>query len=91
MYPISVWWKRVNVPAAMKILDTPVNRRDGSAQICRYMRQVLKEQFDRQFVFGLLLCGTRLRVFLCDRSGLLATSTSINILKVSPIWFVSQG
>jgi hypothetical protein len=51
-------------------------------QVCRYMRQVLGEQLDRRFVVGLALCFDQLTVLLSDRSGILGTSTPINIHKV---------
>jgi hypothetical protein len=51
-------------------------------QICRYMRQVLGEQLDRRFVVGLALCFDQLTVLLSDRSGILGTSTPINIHEV---------
>ncbi|KAH8084361.1 hypothetical protein BXZ70DRAFT_900425 [Cristinia sonorae] len=76
---IFVWWLRVTTPVEVKTTDSEENQREGSAQLCRYMRQVLRAQLDRQFVFGLLLCDHKLRVFYCDRSGLLASMDWINI------------
>ncbi|EIN05074.1 hypothetical protein PUNSTDRAFT_137758 [Punctularia strigosozonata HHB-11173 SS5] len=52
---------------------------DGVLQLCRYMRLVLGEQLDRRFVLGLLLCGRKLLVWLCDRSGLIGTEDPIDI------------
>lgn len=46
------------------------------------MSLALKEQLDRRFIFGLLLCGTKLSVWLCDKSGLLGTDKVIDINEV---------
>lgn len=43
------------------------------------MRLVLREQLDRRFVPGLLLCESKLSVWLCDRAGILGTNKLINI------------
>ncbi|KAH8087132.1 hypothetical protein BXZ70DRAFT_994627 [Cristinia sonorae] len=75
----SIWWLRVTTPVEVKPTDSKQHQTEGSAQLCRYMRQVLRAQLDRRFVFGLLLCNHKLRVFYCDRSGLLASSTWIDI------------
>lgn len=47
-----------------------------------YMRSILKEQLNRAFVYGLLLCQDELSVWLSDRSGVLGTQTPVNIHKV---------
>jgi len=75
----SVWWLRIGTPVEVKLTDKAGERRSGSAQLCRYMQQILKTQFDRRFVFGLLLCKDKLRVFYCDRSGLLGTQSWIDL------------
>ncbi|KAH8087144.1 hypothetical protein BXZ70DRAFT_899761 [Cristinia sonorae] len=75
----SIWWLRVTTPVEVKPTDSKQHQTEGSAQLCRYMRQVLRAQLDRRFVFGLLLCNHKLRVFFCDRSGLLGSSTWIDI------------
>ncbi|KAH8084354.1 hypothetical protein BXZ70DRAFT_900451 [Cristinia sonorae] len=76
---ITIWWLRVNTPVEVKPTDSEEHQREGSAQLCRYMRQVLRHQLDRRYVFGLLLCNHKMRVFYCDRSGLLVTMDWVDI------------
>ena len=52
-------------------------------QLCCYIRQILREQFDRHFVIALLLCGEELTLWFCDRVGLIGTIEPINIHKAS--------
>ncbi|TFY81315.1 hypothetical protein EWM64_g2696 [Hericium alpestre] len=75
----SVWWLRVLAPVEMKPKDDLENRKIGVDQLCRYLRQVLREQLDRRFALGLLVCKSKLSVWFCDRSGLLGTATPIDI------------
>ncbi|KAH8078726.1 hypothetical protein BXZ70DRAFT_1051161 [Cristinia sonorae] len=79
----ALGWVRINTPLEMKPVWTAVSIRNGSAQLIRYMRLVLKNQLDRRFVFGILICGDRMRVFYCDRSSLVTTKNWINILSDS--------
>ena len=52
-------------------------------QLCSYIRQIFREQFDRRFVIALLLCGEELTLWFCDRIGLVGTIEPINIHKAS--------
>ncbi|EIN08098.1 hypothetical protein PUNSTDRAFT_144526 [Punctularia strigosozonata HHB-11173 SS5] len=51
------------------------------------MRMVLSEQVNRRFVLGLLLCGTELSIWMCDRSGLVGTHRAFDIHE-SPLLFI---
>ncbi|KAH8091842.1 hypothetical protein BXZ70DRAFT_898517 [Cristinia sonorae] len=75
----TLWWLRVVAPIEMKPVRDAESVRVGSAQLLRYMRLVLRNQLDRQFVFGILVCGHYMRVFFCDRSGLLTTTEWIDL------------
>ena len=82
---LDAWWLRVHVPVEIKTGREDKDILGAVSQLCGYLRQVLREQMDRQFALGLVFCGTLLSVWLCDRSGLLGTATSIDIHKVSPL------
>ncbi|KAH8099598.1 hypothetical protein BXZ70DRAFT_1027067 [Cristinia sonorae] len=75
----TLWWLRVVAPLEMKPVRDAHSVRVGSAQLLRCMRLVLRNQLDRQFVFGILVCGQYMRVFFCDRSGLLTTTEWIDL------------
>ncbi|KAH8091799.1 hypothetical protein BXZ70DRAFT_469438 [Cristinia sonorae] len=75
----TLWWLRIVVPVEMKPTFNPKSVQVGSAQLLRYMRLVLRNQLDRRFVFGILICGHFMRVFFCDRSGLLTTTEWIDL------------
>ncbi|THH17651.1 hypothetical protein EUX98_g9086, partial [Antrodiella citrinella] len=75
----TLWWLRIGTPIEMKPTSSVKHRQEGSAQICRYMQTVLKTQLCRKFVFGLLICNHHLRMFYCDRSGLIASAEWINL------------
>ena len=51
-------------------------------QLCLYMHQVLSNQLDRRFVFGMLLCGEQLSLWFYDKSGLIGTLDPIHIHEV---------
>ncbi|RDB19067.1 hypothetical protein Hypma_014321 [Hypsizygus marmoreus] len=75
---IVAWWLRVHVVVEIK----PVEGKDileHIYQLMGYLRQVLREQVDRRFVPGMLLCKTELSVWLADRSGVLGTQTTFNV------------
>ena len=57
----------------------------GVRQLCGYMLRMFEVQVDRRFAFGLVFRDPELSVWLCDRSGLLGTRTSIHIHKVSTL------
>ncbi|KAI0316351.1 hypothetical protein OF83DRAFT_1172958 [Amylostereum chailletii] len=65
------WWRLVHTPMEIK------KRFGGKAamlQLFNYVRQTLKEQPDRRFVFGLLFSRNCLTVWLADRTGVLGSS-----------------
>ncbi|EIN08906.1 hypothetical protein PUNSTDRAFT_113506 [Punctularia strigosozonata HHB-11173 SS5] len=74
-------WLRVQVPVEVKKDSDEATVADALPQLCRYIRLILSEQVNRRFVIGLLLCGTKLTVWLCDRSGLIGTQAVIDIHK----------
>ena len=55
---------------------------DVVKQLIGYLRRILREQLDRRFVFGITLGPETMTVWMHDRSGVLGTTTSINIHKV---------
>ena len=57
-------------------------RHKSSKQLAEYMRLSLKDQLDRCFIYGLILCGNMLRVLRCDREKMLATDQWLDIKKV---------
>ncbi|KAG6843019.1 hypothetical protein H0H87_008542, partial [Tephrocybe sp. NHM501043] len=73
----KLWWRGIHVPYEIK----PERNHDDNAieQAVTYMCHMLKEQLDRRFVLGMTLCFDELTVVLCDRSGIMAMKTSINI------------
>jgi hypothetical protein len=79
---LSAWWRQVHIPMEVKAKNGMKELLDAVTQLCRYMHQVLGEQLDRRFVVGLALCSDQLTVLLSDRSGILGTSTPINIHEV---------
>ncbi|RDB18915.1 hypothetical protein Hypma_014319 [Hypsizygus marmoreus] len=77
---IVAWWLRVHVVVEIKPAEGK-DILDHIYQLMGYLRQVLREQVDRRFVPGMLLCKTELSVWLADRSGVLGTETTFNIHK----------
>ncbi|KAG6908724.1 hypothetical protein DXG01_003569 [Tephrocybe rancida] len=75
----TLWWLQIHV--VYEIKNTTAERYDGLTQLLTHLRQLLIEQLDRRFVMGLLLCFDELTVVMCDRSGMMATGTPINIHK----------
>ncbi|KAF8344924.1 hypothetical protein F5887DRAFT_235756 [Amanita rubescens] len=77
----SIWWTQIHTIVEVK----PRGPRgvgelhDTIVQLCSYIRQVFREQFDRRFVIALLLCGDGLTLWYCDRVGLVGTIDPINI------------
>ena len=63
-------WPHILVPGEVK----KRNGEDAAAlQLIKYMRQVFRESIDRRFVFGLVLAGSKMAVYLADRSGVLGS------------------
>ncbi|KAG5643651.1 hypothetical protein DXG03_000531 [Asterophora parasitica] len=71
---LSAWWLSVHTP-----VEISHGWRNGVTSVVTYMQQMLFEQLDRRFVLGLVVCHEHMIVLLQDRSGVLATATSINI------------
>ncbi|EIN05072.1 hypothetical protein PUNSTDRAFT_127964 [Punctularia strigosozonata HHB-11173 SS5] len=74
-------WVRVHTPVEVKRAADAKTVAEGVAQLCRYIRMVLGDQLDRRFALGMLLCGSKLSVWLCDKSGLIGTRNMIDIHK----------
>ncbi|THH14541.1 hypothetical protein EUX98_g9600, partial [Antrodiella citrinella] len=72
-------WLRINTPMAMRQTNLCVQHNKGSLELCRRMQEVLAAQPDRHFVFGILVRRNGVRVFYCDRSGVLATDSWIDV------------
>ncbi|KAF7970623.1 hypothetical protein HWV62_23555 [Athelia sp. TMB] len=70
--PAHVPWTRIHVPVEVK------KYRGGPStviQLAKYLRQCFSECIDRRYVFGLVLTGTRLTVYLADRAGILGSKS----------------
>lgn len=76
------WWLRVHIPVEIKPREDRDIRKHVN-QLLMYMRQVLKEQVNRQFVYGLLLSDDVLSIWLLDISGVFGTAKSFNIHEVT--------
>ncbi|KAF8998468.1 hypothetical protein BDZ89DRAFT_1083195 [Hymenopellis radicata] len=76
--PGVIWWLQIVAALEMKRVVK---------QLIGYLRQILREQLDRRFVFGFTLGPRCMAVCLHDRSGVLLTSTPIDIHK-SPKDFI---
>lgn len=82
---LVMWWRQTHIVAEIKR-----TRREPSdqnwieilQQLTGYIRQIFREQLDRRFAFGLVLCFDQLTVWLYDRSGVIGTRTSFNIHRV---------
>ncbi|KAF8969653.1 hypothetical protein BDZ97DRAFT_1915197 [Flammula alnicola] len=77
---LMAWWLRVHVLVEFK-LKSDEGPLEELEQVVGYMRMVLHSQPNRRFVFGLLIRGEELHIFLGDRTGLLCTDKAINIHK----------
>ncbi|KAA1469413.1 hypothetical protein DENSPDRAFT_772821, partial [Dentipellis sp. KUC8613] len=76
---LKTQWLRVHLPVEFKKSSVGKDVIDGTKQLCRYMRHVLREQLDRRFALGLLFCKNSLSIWLCHHSGLVGTKTPFNI------------
>ncbi|KAG8948126.1 hypothetical protein FRC04_010038 [Tulasnella sp. 424] len=65
--PTSFHWKDIKVPIEVKRQEEIDIH--GVAQVARYARAVLMEQFDRKFAFSVTLTPTECRVFHWDTVG----------------------
>ncbi|TCD71043.1 hypothetical protein EIP91_000542 [Steccherinum ochraceum] len=73
--PDDTYWVHITTPVEIKPNhDNVEERQKASKQLAEYMRMCLKDQLDRCFIFGLVLCGHKLRVMRCDRSGMEASN-----------------
>ena len=79
----ALLWRQMHIPMEFKPYGDEESQEEAAMQLFKYMKQVLADQLDRRFVFGLTLCGRWLNVFLCDRSGLLSMDKPIDIHLVS--------
>ena len=77
----SIWWLQIIAAVEMKPTD-PKNWESVVKQLIGYLRQILREQLDRRFVFGLTLGPDMMTVWMHDRLGVVGTKTAINIHKV---------
>ncbi|THU99113.1 hypothetical protein K435DRAFT_837793 [Dendrothele bispora CBS 962.96] len=79
---LRVYWFRTSTVVEVKPVNTPLNSEEAYntvQQLAGYMRQILREQLDRRFVFGLIFFHDCLSVWYCDRSGLLGIDEVLNI------------
>ncbi len=81
-----IWWLQIIAVVEMKPTD-PKNWEKVVKQLIGYLRQILHEQVDRRFIFGLKLGPDMMTVWIHDRSGVIGTKTAINIHKVGEIRF----
>ncbi|KAA1475370.1 hypothetical protein DENSPDRAFT_873979 [Dentipellis sp. KUC8613] len=84
---IDIWWQRVHCLVELKVQNDAKSTYDATRQLFSYMRQVFREQINRRFVIGLVLCGSHMTVWLCDKAGVIGTSTPFNIHR-SPELFI---
>ena len=77
--PDQVPWTRIQVPVEVKRYGGGPS---AIIQLTKYLRQCFSECIDRRHVFGLVLAGRKLTVYLADRSGILGSET-FDIHKVS--------
>ncbi|KAF9561103.1 hypothetical protein CPC08DRAFT_817920 [Agrocybe pediades] len=84
---LKVHWLRTIMPIEIKPSESVVDK-EALVQLGTYLRSILREQQDRQFVMGLLLAHEELAILYCDRSGFISTvKNPINIHK-NPIGFI---
>ncbi|THU97745.1 hypothetical protein K435DRAFT_965275 [Dendrothele bispora CBS 962.96] len=79
---LRVYWFRTSTVVEVKPINTSLNSEEAYntiQQLAGYMRQILREQLDRRFVFGLIFFHDCLSVWYCDRSGLLGMEEVLNI------------
>ncbi|KAF7976946.1 hypothetical protein HWV62_4994 [Athelia sp. TMB] len=82
----KVPWPHILVPGEVK----KRNDEDAAAlQLIKYMRQIFRECIDRRFVFGLTLAGSKMAVYLADRSGVIG-SEHFDIHKASRLLFKAE-
>ncbi|KAG6883365.1 hypothetical protein C0995_012413 [Termitomyces sp. Mi166 len=75
----QLWWMCIHIVYVIKVEKTEEERYSAITLLLVYMRQVLIEQLDRRFVLGFVLLFDELTLVLCDRSGVIMTSTPIDI------------
>jgi len=68
--------------AIFEIKPDETEKKETIIHLTTYMRQILREQHDRRFVFGMILFHNKLSMWYCDRSGLIGTYDPINIHEV---------
>ncbi|KAG9048262.1 hypothetical protein FS837_000398 [Tulasnella sp. UAMH 9824] len=74
--PAKIHWKDVKVPITVKLRDGfDANR---VCQMARYVRVIKMEQFDRNFIFSILISKTKCRVFYWDASQIYVTEIDMH-------------
>ncbi|EAU93390.2 other/FunK1 protein kinase [Coprinopsis cinerea okayama7 len=76
--PIASWLR------TLLVAEVKPNRNDdwdSVIQLSTYLRQILREQHDRRFVFGIVIFHRSLSLWYCDRSGLLGADQTVDIDK----------
>ncbi|THU97857.1 hypothetical protein K435DRAFT_50180 [Dendrothele bispora CBS 962.96] len=79
---LRAYWFRTATVVGVKPKSSPLNSEETYHTVQRlagYMHQVLREQLDRRFVFGLIFLHDCMSVWYCDRSGLLGMDKVLNI------------
>ncbi|KAI0054822.1 hypothetical protein BV25DRAFT_1903805 [Artomyces pyxidatus] len=66
----EVWWRTVHIPLEVK---RPANVDAAATQLLRYVRQALRTQHDRRFMYGLVFAKRSIILWHVDRSGALAS------------------
>ncbi|KAI0055077.1 hypothetical protein BV25DRAFT_1816139, partial [Artomyces pyxidatus] len=66
----EVWWRTVHIPLEVK---RPANVDAAATQLLRYVRQALRTQHDRRFMYGLVFAKRSIVLWHVDRSGALAS------------------
>ncbi|TMC16215.1 MAG: hypothetical protein E6J34_20350 [Chloroflexi bacterium] len=69
----TIHWRDVLVVGELKQSDA--NNSKADMQLASYAREVFGAQMNRRFVFGITICGFRMRVWLFDRAGGISSQT----------------
>ncbi|KAF2105229.1 hypothetical protein BDV96DRAFT_592870 [Lophiotrema nucula] len=80
-------WSDILVPGELKSNPQEDNHNSTWLDLIRYAREIFSAQATRRFVLGFTLCGSIMRIWECDRLGVVG-STPYDINKEAPM-FVS--
>ena len=69
----TIHWRDVLVVGELKQSDA--NNSKADMQLASYAHEVFGAQMNRRFVFGITICGFRMRVWLFDRAGGISSQT----------------